>query len=377
MDADERSRDDSYDDSEDTSDDDNHSCYSEYNKSISSGNSSSQEDDDNDDDDDYSIASIRHHRIKQIMVVTVSSILILVAVASGIVAYDRLSDHDGLESKNENRTLQVPSNPPSTSQSPEQISTLVPTSQSMSPTQSPSILPTTTPTLSPSISPSALPTFSPSILPTTPPTLSPSFLPSTPPTLSPSILPTTPPTLGPSVSPSTLPTSVPSPTPSQSPTICVDDTDWKDKTGDNCEEYRKHRRDLDVGEYDGYYWCEVYGYLENNGKSARTACCICGGGMHLSAYPSTSPAPSLITVSPQPTVSECEDEDEYEWYDYEGSPCSWYNLHPKWCDTVGDHEENLLGKSPQEACCVCGGGKHIPSPVTLSPSGPPSQVAPS
>ncbi len=49
---------------------------------------------------------------------------------------------------------------------------------------------------------------------------------------------------------------------------CTDDADWKDKTGIGCNFYSKNS-----------YWCDdALNFADKNGKSAKDACCVCGGG---------------------------------------------------------------------------------------------------
>jgi len=77
---------------------------------------------------------------------------------------------------------------------------------------------------------------------------------------------------------------------------CVDVPGWHDIFHDECAWY---------GEDDDN--CEDYGSCcGNDGHTANTACCACGGGIKVQLNPSPSPAPSLSqdpTVSVRPTQS--------------------------------------------------------------------------
>eukprot|EP01084_Bolivina_argentea_P017406 32519_1 len=99
------------------------------------------------------------------------------------------------------------------------ISTVSPTNApSISPTSPPSNAPSLVPTQPPSIAPSIAPTQPPSLAPSVSPTQPPSFAPSNAPTQPPSISPTQPPSLNPSTAPSLSPTQPPSLNPSITPT---------------------------------------------------------------------------------------------------------------------------------------------------------------
>jgi len=141
-----------------------------------------------------------------------------------------------------------------------------------------------------------------------------------------------------------------------------------------------------VGDDDEYYSeedtrCDRFGTsFENNGFTARTACCVCGGGYKLgqdpSMAPTSTPTPTSITTksptkSPQPSESlqpseYCQDVIGWHASDGEQYDCSWFRL------TVGDDDfydqfigtrcelwgsgfENM-GHVADTACCICGGG---------------------
>mmetsp|Transcript_8807 Transcript_8807/g.13028 ORF Transcript_8807/g.13028 Transcript_8807/m.13028 type:complete len:440 (+) Transcript_8807:92-1411(+) len=175
-----------------------------------------------------------------------------------------------------------------------------------------------------------------------------------------------------------------SPSLSLQPTeFCRDVPGWHDADGPRggCAWYADP-----VGDDDEYYSeedtrCDRFGTsFENNGFTARTACCVCGGGYKLgqdpSMAPTSTPTPTSITTksptkSPQPSESlqpseYCQDVIGWHASDGEQYDCSWFRL------TVGDDDfydqfigtrcelwgsgfENM-GHVADTACCICGGG---------------------
>lgn len=150
------------------------------------------------------------------------------------------------------------------------------------------------------------------------PTLMPSISPSTKPSFSES------PTLMPSISPSTEPSALPSDNPSKAPSTdseCKDAPEnWHDSDGDSydCVWYLKGNR------------CKRYGNsYRNYGKTAKEACCGCGGGSN-----------------------PCEDVEN--WHDSGGTKydCDWYKGSTSNCRKYGDSFRNF-GYTANEACCFC------------------------
>lgn len=252
---------------------------------------------------------------------------------------------------------------------------------STSPTKVPTSSPTKSPTGEPSVSPSRLPSRAPSPLPTTsrPPSLSPSksshptdeptlsAYPSPSPSLSqepslstrpststrptadrfPSFAPTSDPSGSPSQDPTRdgSPTSNPSPPPTGTPTLCEDDLDWKfpDSAYPNlsCESIKTDNA------------CNIFSkppYIAN-GKSAKDACCMCGGSIYLE-LPSSHP-------------SQCNDVPN--WKDSNGLKCDDY-MDTQLCSTQNVTGTNDLFAS--DACCCCGGGQH----KSFSPSSSPTRI---
>jgi hypothetical protein len=113
---------------------------------------------------------------------------------------------------------------------------------------------------------------------TQPPSFSPSNTLSEFPTEVPSKTPSNDPSQTPSVSPTTLPSS----TPSQ----CVDESQWVVHGIFNCNNVNDVASNLDSNGKSLY--CNFVSQTQNNGKTAKEACCVCGGGVHISLHPSLS-----------------------------------------------------------------------------------------
>merc|ERR1739840_31672 len=80
----------------------------------------------------------------------------------------------------------------------------------------------------------------------------------------------------------------------------------------------------------------------------------CGGG-------NTGPAPP----TPTPPPGDCTDISG--WTDAHGDGCEWYETNDQeGCPNYGDLWAND-GKTPNEACCYCGGGNTGPAPPTPTP----------
>lgn len=76
--------------------------------------------------------------------------------------------------------------------------------------------------------------------------------------------------------------------------------------------------------------------------------------------PSPAPVKSIVIATTPPTT--CEDETGWETYDPDefgsGITCLEIALEPSiWCEFLAPY--SFRGKSTFEACCVCGGGRHI------------------
>ena len=79
---------------------------------------------------------------------------------------------------------------------------------------------------------------------------------------------------------------------------CMDVHNWRDSFGDTCAWYEQ-----DVGDDDRYYdekdnRCDYWGdCCTNNGYTALTACCACGGGVE------RVPVPTQAPITPSPTLA--------------------------------------------------------------------------
>ncbi len=199
------------------------------------------------------------------------------------------------------------------------------------------------------------------------------------------MVPTARPSRSPSDLPSNFPTKVISDVPSSVPSACVDEENWTTSKnsfqGVRCEHIAEAVA----------VWCPYFDE-RNNGKNAEEACCACGGGSHIpmvptstpsqgTPYPSTqsSSAPSMMptdspskTPSVSPTVSfvptpihsaspsaapsSCEDEPNWIWDTQHNGDCS--KLTVSFCGLF-ETTKVVNGKRPSQACCICGGGKHV------------------
>jgi hypothetical protein len=232
---------------------------------------------------------------------------------------------------------------------------------SVQPTSMPSQGPSISPTLLPSVSPSDNPSLAPSENPTLLPSTSPSNMPSTVPSKLPSLYPSS----APSSNPSIVPSSKPSDEPSFSPSMCVDEDDWAtvDPSGTftpkNCAAIEEMPD----------FWCDFMSQFPKDGKSTLEACCICGGGKHVPISPSSVPSiythmpsishgPSNIPSEfPSMKPSECVDEQDFLWDVNAGLGCA--QMSSGFCTQFMGTVYN--GKNTMTACCVCGGGTHVPA----------------
>uniref|UniRef100_A0A7S2KPR4 Uncharacterized protein n=1 Tax=Leptocylindrus danicus TaxID=163516 RepID=A0A7S2KPR4_9STRA len=132
------------------------------------------------------------------------------------------------------------------------------------------------------------------------------------------------------------------------PTLCNDVGEWVDSLGRDCDWYSENGDDDSLGD-DGTRCRDNDEYYANDGYTASTACCACGGGV----------------------VGTCAD---YEgWETADGYGCKWYGLGPirnnggqddfyddgtTRCWAFGDDwgMYNGMNVTAMEACCVCGGG---------------------
>jgi hypothetical protein len=130
--------------------------------------------------------------------------------------------------------------------------------------------------------------------------------------------------------PPPYPPDTPTP-PTPPPDECVDSPEgWHDSLGIGCDLYDDALCDAIGLEY------------ENDGYTAKEACCVCGGGNN-------------------GTVPPCEDVPG--WSDSLGLTCEVYAMAPELCQIFGPEYANN-GLTASEACCACG----------TSPTPPPNGV---
>jgi hypothetical protein len=152
--------------------------------------------------------------------------------------------------------------------------------------------------------------------------------------------------------------------PTASPTeerLCIDDpVGFYDSEGDvfDCDWYASSNR------------CNIHGSNYGNaifgGKTAKQACCICGGGRMVGGSQPT-PTMSPITLAPTMQSTGCIDKPE-GWHDSDGPSftCLWYGMGNN-CQNFGDRYERL-GVTANEACCTCGGGTKTSMVPTRAPT---------
>ena len=153
--------------------------------------------------------------------------------------------------------------------------------------------------------------------------------------------------------------------------------EWTDSFGDGCRWYEEEP-DFYFGDYYAYDTrCYVFGALFfNQGYTAQTACCACGGGTY---------------DNDNGHVNSCSDYNDF--VDGDGQTCAWYATDPASSGSISDDEkdddddylpisrchqyghskQNMNNIRADDACCICGGGhRTIPA---LMPSNVPSSIA--
>jgi len=115
---------------------------------------------------------------------------------------------------------------------------------------------------------------------------------------------------------------------------------WYDFMGRNCEWYG-----LDAVNY-----CTNYGnnYM-NFGKTANSACNICGGGDRSAEQQDDVNLDNVLE-------NEQGCWDKPDWYDSTGDGCSWYSEESNYCDDYGVQFASTNFETAKDACCNCGGG---------------------
>ncbi|KAL7469316.1 hypothetical protein ACHAXS_009583 [Conticribra weissflogii] len=142
------------------------------------------------------------------------------------------------------------------------------------------------------------------------------------------------------------------------PTIQLPDIDpdcqdspvgWYDILGRNCAWYGEDPTN-----------CDVYGnQYKNFGKTAQSACCVCGGQQF---------GERIDNVANSPVSEESKTcWDQPNWYDSTGDGCGWYERGNN-CESYGSQFPSYReGLTANEACCVCGGGLSSSPPASDAP----------
>jgi len=129
---------------------------------------------------------------------------------------------------------------------------------------------------------------------------------------------------------------------------------WYDIFGRNCEWYGEDPTN-----------CDVYGnQYKNFGKTAQSACCVCG-----------SQKVGGITGGDNTLKSPVSEEskscwDQPNWYDSTGDGCGWYEIGNNCASYGSQFPSHLEGQTANEACCVCGGGLSSSPPALDAPMVP-------
>lgn len=168
--------------------------------------------------------------------------------------------------------------------------------------------------------------------------------------------PTRPPTPWPTRSPTRFPTPSPvsqpvwnnNPDTTISTPLLIDDTKYFNQNNDirkpsdairgqRCEDVPGWY-DSDGEEYD-CIWYSIHTESchkdhPNMGRTARTACCACGGGNKIYLY----------------DPKKCQDTEK--WTDSKGKDCSWYERDPEHCLHFSLKYSNM-GQTARQACCYC------------------------
>ena len=130
---------------------------------------------------------------------------------------------------------------------------------------------------------------------------------------------------------------------------------------------------------------------KNDGYTANTACCVCGGGIITEEPNDPTKSPTKAPVqAPRPTKTPTKQPTKVptkapvkpictnvsNWRDSDNDGCNWYTNNDPGCDDYGDCCKNQ-GYTANEACCFCGGGTiSTLAPMTDPPTAAPVTEAP-
>ena len=158
---------------------------------------------------------------------------------------------------------------------------------------------------------------------------------------------------------SPVPSLAPSSLPSNAPSECIDDNNW---------DVLYNSDDRNCAFIEGTSVLCGLDTIGSNGKTAKEACCVCGGGLQTSVSPSVS-----LSLIPSSAPSQCEDVPNWKTSEANGDPrlsCS--DIRTNCIGLGGILDDN--GVSGNDACCGCGGGTHISPVPSFAPSSIPSKV---
>ena len=162
----------------------------------------------------------------------------------------------------------------------------------------------------------------------------------------------------PSMTPSaTLSPSSRAPTPQPTSSMCKNIAGWSDKLGETCTSFYS-RPILNSTETR----CDKYGDSAMRfGYTARTACCVCGGGVAVDQV-LQKPLQNAPLRPMNPLSEEIGEPciDTPNWIDRNGQhTCSSFSFKSNdesvTCEQYG-HVRSKNGESANESCCICGGG---------------------
>jgi len=131
---------------------------------------------------------------------------------------------------------------------------------------------------------------------------------------------------------------------------CTDDPEgWRDSDGDTCEQYVSNKWCTPDGQKGVNFQASSFEDFRNDGHTALTACCGCGGG----ARRATGAFDISFAAIALTSTVQCHDQPT-GWVDRWGLGCADYDAFQ--CFAAGDADDANLGSTAEAACCACGGG---------------------
>lgn len=95
--------------------------------------------------------------------------------------------------------------------------------------------------------------------------------------------------------------------------------------------------------------CGEFGSVQslNFNRTAREACCVCGGGFHFTQT-------TTVTMTSTTECFDWQPARQKDWSDGQGHTCKYYERELLVKSTCSESEN--FGMTASQACCVCGGG---------------------